>query len=264
MNEKKNSFFWSINLHPEEFIEMEVVKEEKSHWVFPKGDYLELIDTNTKFRVNEALANDKLDAIIDLGARYVRTDFAWNYVQPVQLKHDGEIVWNESAFSAFKKYLELLDSYHLGLICILFRSPKWINDLKVAQKESDIWSAFKVYSKEVATRFGKHIKHFQLWNEPNNFITDPNAGYNCNYYARLMLSGDEGIRECNIDHVCSMNIMANNDTGWQDHLQQYFRIMKSDPNHTISIIGIDHYPGTWSLGIDCWHDWLPLDAVANW
>lgn len=264
MNKNANLPFWSINLHPEEFIEMKIFEIDENSWVFPKGEIIKIITPKTKFRVNEAVAKEKLEAIVDLGAKYVRTDFAWNFIQPFS-PEGKDMLWNKSALKTFQEYLQLLKKYNLELICILFRSPEWFDKLLFSGKKSEVWQAFYDYSFKVASLFGSQVKYYQLWNEPNNFVHDSDAGNKCDFYAELMLQGDRAVRDSKIgEHTCSMNIMANNDNSWQNHLEQYFTHLNShDPYHTISVIGIDHYPGTWSLGPDSWHDWRPLDAVVK-
>ena len=257
MSTKRDFPFWSINIHPEEFIKMKY----NNCWVNPIASsvYLEDINTNmnTKFRLEKSLVKKILEIVVDLGARCVRTDFAWNFLK----MRDG---WNNSAFDCFTEYLALLKEYNLEIICILYRPPTWLwKKDRVAYL-----TEFKEYAYEISKRYGDRIAYYQLWNEPNNFINDklcmitPRFQFYCDliYHGYLGIQTNDSVSQA---HACAINIMTNNDIIWEGNLEQYF-VWLNEHAHTIGVIGIDHYPGTWSNPlIRPWEDWYPLDAAIS-
>lgn len=123
---------------------------------------------------------------------------------------------------------------------------------------------FSQYCRFVAEKWGKKISTYQIWNEANHFFKSKNP---LKYYtggdaADLFIKADKALQAGGGDHASIINIMRNNDWLWDRTLQT--RIDQIDEryrDHRIRTIGIDHYPGTWTLGP--FEEWWPVERVVD-
>ncbi len=194
---------------------------------------------------NLSLADDALSYIVDLGAKMVRTDIPWDVVEP---QNDS---WNQTAINFFNEYINLTVQKGLDIIAILYRPPSWAIDLYNSNKTA-FFQEYYEYCKKISHLYGDRIHYYQAWNEANH-MNDPIAAeddYLLYKYAHSAISSEDDDFEVIVNVFCDLS-------GWEDALTDWL----SKANESIDIIGIDHYPGTWTLsGYD---DWYPLDALIN-
>ena len=109
------------------------------------------------------------------------------------------------------------------------------------------------YSYAVAGSFGWEIDYYQLGNELNHPIDDIPAEWDAAFIDALSL----GLFSDPSDHIGIVNIFANW-IDWDPTLRGWLDSLQATP---ISIIAIDHYPGTWTAsGYDVW---APLNSLIN-
>jgi hypothetical protein len=258
-----------MNLHPEEFIRMNKQVPNAERLIAENDKLKTLSEADAKqqwahFELDVNKVHHALGAMVDLGVRYVRTDFAWNFLQ-FQTK-DGTI-WNDTALQQFASYLKLLQDYHLEPICILYRPPQWVEKLSRTDfKERErYWMLFAQYCAKIAHSLGSYITYYQLWNEPNNKFAHANAldALIMEFYAQLMASGQLTLKNINPHAIAMINIMVNNDGDWVKHLSYYTQFITAcDKDNIVKIYGIDHYPATWTANAD-YLNWSPVDMAVK-
>lgn len=195
---------------------------------------------------NITKACEAFEYIANLGCRFVRTDFCW-----YDLEHTNNN-WNESMINWYNEYINAARTYGLDVLVILYRYPQWSVDLYNSNK-TKFFEEFEEYCAKVASLYGDRIYYYQLWNEANHPTADPIAAeddWKLFYYA------NRGLALYDSNYKSIVNILCNT-LGWEDDLNNWL----SNAKESIDIIGIDHYPGTWTAtGYD---DWYPLDALIN-
>ncbi len=109
------------------------------------------------------------------------------------------------------------------------------------------------YSRIAAGSFGWDIDYYQLGNELNHPVDDIPAEWDAAFIYALSL----GLSSDPSDHIGIVNVFADW-INWDSTLRGWLNSLQATP---ISIIAIDHYPGTWTTtGYD---DWAPLDTLIN-
>lgn len=152
-------------------------------------------------------------------------------------------------------------AHDIGIHCILFRCPTRL------EKDGD-WGAFvdefSQYCRFVAATWGGSIATYQIWNESNHILASKNA---LKYYskgdaAELFVRADQALQAGGGDHISMINVMCNNDWLWESTLTTWLRqIDERCHDHRIRTIGIDHYPGTWT--VTGYEDWWPMERVTS-
>ena len=197
--------------------------------------------------VNYDLA-DSLTAfehITALGGTGVRTDIYWKDLEPAQ----GQ--WDEETFAFYDDYVSLAIERGVEPMVIVSGAPDWAVALYLVDSAA-FWEAFDAYVQRVVERVGDRVTHYQLWNEPNHII-DPIASEDDHL---LFSRAGAVIRAVDPDAVFYANALTDIAyweeavTDWVEQAADY-----------IDVIGIDHYPGTWS-GVD-YTDWSPLDTLTR-
>jgi hypothetical protein len=105
-------------------------------------------------------ANDReriLGGVAATGARWVRMDMVWSWVEP---RSSGHRNW-----STFDAIVDAADRYGLKLLPIVAYVPPWASD------SGDLWAypdseAFESFFAAALTRYPQ-IQAWELWNEPN-------------------------------------------------------------------------------------------------
>jgi hypothetical protein len=187
--------------------------------------------------------------IAALGGSLVRTDFSWSRLEP----EPG--VWDEEFFAFFDGYVDRAAAQGIEVICIFSHPPQWAMSLYRLGYKEEFLRRYEAYCREVAQRMGDRLYYYQIWNEANHPLVDPIAREDD---WLLYLAGDRGVRidgDPN-DYRCMINVLAQAPF-WDIDLTYYLsQLDAADPANTVTLIGLDHYPGTWTLTPD-W-DWLPL------
>lgn len=226
---------WSFNLHPED------VGLSDTEGVVPNPE------------IYRAKIEAAFKLIKELGGRFVRTDFSWKRLADGSCKDD--------VVKFYDHFTETAQAYGIGINCILFRCP--------ARLEKDgNWDAFvdefSQYCRFVAEKWGNKISTYQIWNEANHILAakNPIKYYTRNDAADLFVKADKALQAGGGNHVSMINIMCNNDWSWENTLQTWIKqIDERCHDHRIRTIGIDHYPGTWTLGD--YGDWWPMERVVS-
>ena len=184
-----------------------------------------------------------MEKAVDLGFEGVRTDIFWSDIEPVRDQWDG------AKLQYYTNYVSKARWFGLDPLIILSGAPGWAVDLYNTDKAA-FWQEYEDYVAQVAAWVGDRVDNYQLWNEANH-IPDPiDAADDWQLFARagaVLDQSDPGAKK----HV---NVMANV-PGWEDAVTDW--IVHAGAH--IHVIGVDHYPGTWSPVSAT--DWTPLDIL---
>ncbi len=197
------------------------------------------------------LVRRDFELIAELGAKFVRTDIWWYAIEPTRGYYD------EAALDYYRWYIEEAGRHGLGVVTILARAPDWVVDVDWASVLSRIdpiafSRAFGAYADKVATKVGDLVTYWQIWNEPNHIIDDPNHKTD----VQVMIEGRAGIERGRTANGTTrpfrtaINVLVDwHDSAltghWEDDLRFY---LNNGARKAVDIIAIDHYPGTWSIG----------------
>lgn len=192
-------------------------------------------------------ANAAFDRIVDLGGKFVRTDISWKYLEPT----NG--YWDQSKIDFFNNYINAANAKGLFVVAIVTHAPQWALDM-YKSNPSQFWVEYQQYVQKVCQLYGDRIYYYQMWNEANHLI-DPinsNDDWKLFYYAGKTIAqyDTNGYKRI-------LNVFCNT-TGWTDTVDSWMTNAKD----YIDVIGIDHYPGTWSYGNGS--DWYPLDWLSSY
>ena len=182
---------WSFNLH---FYDLGL------------GD--ELKDEKAELAAALVEANKCFAAMHELGATMVRTDFPWLLLEP-----DEEKGFSPAVLEFCRHYVEAAQAHGIEVICILYQVPKWAKDI-CKKNPDDFYPLYKRYCKTVATEMRGKVRHYQLWNEPNNlplYLSDKKDGFALVLdFPRLFNAAEDGLFEAGYhDWVCSINFLIN-------------------------------------------------------
>ena len=116
-----------------------------------------------------------ISMLSDMGAKFVRFDFDWKDIEPQDDRFD---------FSKYDAIVSRLRQNNIQILGILDYGNTWSDPTSGDLKEIDRFADF-VYN--TTKHFKTEIKHWQIWNEPNNYLfwSSPNAG---NYFNLLKFS----------------------------------------------------------------------------
>jgi hypothetical protein len=185
------------------------------------------------------------EAIKDLGGQGVRTDVFWWDVEP----EDGQ--WNEERMAFYEAYADLARSHGLEPMIIVSGAPGWAVSLYQSDPEA-FWARYESYVDKAITPFADWLAHVQIWNEPNHII-DPIGSEDDH---QLFVRGAAIVRARAPGVRTYANVMANL-VGWEEAVTDW--VVKS--GDAIDVIGIDHYPGTWTAS--SFSDWAPFDILIT-
>lgn len=184
-------------------------------------------------------ANRCLAETAELGAGYIRLDVRWKDLLP-----DGHNV-DEAAWSWYRQYLEAARNwYGLEPLIVLFNPPDVVRNYPVKERLAT-WTQ---YVDDVAKRSQSLCSLFQLLNEPNNPVY---RVFSLREISEAIVSGAEAIKRYNAQAKVTINVLAGL-PGWERDLE----VLVGTSGSSIDIIGLDYYPGTWTLS--------PLSDGANW
>ncbi len=110
------------------------------------------------FRPGEFQRSERvLPQIIASGAQYLRTHLSWaEYLAP------GGEAWFDWLIPRLGKEIDLLP-------CIHFTPPSMSRTGRSSGAPRDL-KAYADFVDHVLTRYGRHFRHIELWNEPNNLL----------------------------------------------------------------------------------------------
>lgn len=103
-----------------------------------------------------------LDACVSVGATWIREAIAWPTIQPTNSSTSDWTRWD--VFSG------LCADRNLRLCVLVGGSPAWArpaNPTLQASAPPDDPATFGTFCAAVAARYGAQVKHWEIWNEPN-------------------------------------------------------------------------------------------------
>lgn len=181
----------------------------------------------------------------DLGCKFIRSDICWLDFEP----ENG--TWNYSMIEWYRDYISLAENMGIGIIAAVHRAPQWALDL-YNNNTTIFFKKWMEFCGKVASELGDKIYYYQLWNEANH-IFDPiksEDDWKLFYWGRKGIKGNDSHFKIIVNVMCNVQY-------WDDALQEWC----SKVGNCIDVIGIDHYPGTWTAsGYD---DWYPLDRLIQ-
>ncbi len=101
----------------------------------------------------------QFDQIEKLGMGWVRVDFTWDFVQPKR---------NKLRWDKVDRVVEDAEKRGLHILAILGYCPPWASsgpDHTYPPKDPQEWKSFV---RAMVSRYKGRIRHWTLWNEPNN------------------------------------------------------------------------------------------------
>ena len=172
---------------------------------------------------------ENLKAATRLGVGWVRSDIHWSEIIPEGLEPDPK------ALAWYRSYLRVASDLGLKCMAVLSNPPKFVlKQQGLARLES--WTRFVEL---VVSELGEWCPIFQLMNEPNN----PVYGFlSLSEVAAAVARGATAIHSVLPSAKVAINI-AMDVWGWQDYLTSVMDLSKG----SIDIVGLDHYPGTWTV-----------------
>lgn len=167
-----------------------------------------------------------------LGATYLRCDINWRDIMPSPDEvNSSALQWYASFFA------EAREAFGFSPQAVLSNPAPGIMDLQT-ERRLELWEK---YVSSVVKSLGGTCRHFQLLNELNNpvFGVFPSEAI-----APALRTAASVIRQDVANARLSINFLVDI-WPWQDQLQE----LLSNALGAIDIVGIDTYPGTWSIGI---------------
>lgn len=192
------------------------------------------------------MVDRSLAAIAQIGAGWLRTDVRWRALLPDAVNIDPKAAaWYRSFFVAAR-------NRGLRLVVVLSSPPQQVLNRESTTARLEDWNHFV----EIATReldIGDGI--YQM-NEPNNpvyrFFDSEDAGTAITSAASIIRSRNPAAR-------IAVNVTMDF-WGWSEYLEGLMR----RAGRSIDIIGLDHYPGTWTIGRrDRWEQVLQIARLMG-
>jgi len=190
-----------------------------------------------------ALAQASLASCLKLGAGWIRTDIRWNRVLPDGFNPDARaIAW-------YRQFLATARDYGLKNMVVLSTPPTAVQKSNAGNRLA-AWARFVDL---VVNELGSSCDAYQLMNEPNSPAYGFFSRSDC---AQALKQAQSIIRRSCPNAPIAINI-AMDMWGWRNYLEDILRGSDS----AVNIVGLDHYPGTWTVG---WGDrWNSIIELAN-
>ena len=177
-----------------------------------------------------------------LNAGWLRTDVRWVRVMP-----RGDRV-DENALAWYGGFLRRVQSHGFQNLVILSTPPDDVMQYDIARR-MDIWSRFVA---ACARELGPYCSGYQLMNEPNNPVF---AFFDRRNVAEAIARGAEAIRSYQPHASISVNICMEI-WAWRSYLEN----LLSGSGRSVDIVGLDHYPHTWTVG---WQEnWREVNKIG--
>jgi hypothetical protein len=165
-----------------------------------------------------------------MGFGWMRTDLRWNQILPSNSPPTSHVL------SWYRQFLATSSKLGMKNMVVLSSPPKSVQQSDPQSRLSE-WRRFV---DAVVTEFGNHCDAYQLMNEPNNPVYRIFDLANTKDAVRI---GAEIIRKSHQVPVV-VNI-ATDFWGWQ----RYAEDLLIACGEFVDILGLDRYPGTWSIGL---------------
>ena len=169
-------------------------------------------------------------AATQLGVGWIRTDIRWH-----EVLSDG-VHEHRDALAWYRGFLSAASALGLRNMVVLSSPPKAV----LRQTEDEKLVSWSRFVRLVVRELGEWCGGYQLMNEPNNPIY---SFLSLQDVARAFISGASIIGEANIPRCVAINVSMDL-PGWREYLSEVLRLSGS----AIQTVGLDYYPGTWSIG----------------
>jgi len=193
-------------------------------------------------------AVQSLGAAADLGVGWLRTDVRWREVLP-----DGTTV-DPNAIFWYREFLRVAQHWGLRNMVVLSSPPEAFQNRTKSDKLR-LWDRFVEL---VVSELGDQCDGYQLMNEPNNPVY---GFFSLEDTAPALARGARIIRAAATPTTIVAINVSMEVWGWHSYLDKLLNRMDS----AIDVIGLDHYPFTWTIGF---HErWIEIfkihDAIAS-
>jgi hypothetical protein len=161
---------------------------------------------------------------------------------------------NPRTLAWYRAFLNAASAY--GLKCMAVLSTPPIAVLRLGRSEKlQCWCRFV---ETVAAELGTQCNGYQLMNEPNNPVY---KFFALEDVPSAFVRGASIVRSVNPEATVSINVTMEL-WGWRTYLADVLRLS----GRSIDIVGVDHYPGTWTVGIrqNRWNEVIQIaDIIAS-
>ena len=192
-------------------------------------------------------AINSLEAAARLGVGWVRTDLRWREIQP-----DG-IHTDRKAVAWYRDFLNAASDYGLKNMVVLSTPPR----AALRQASADRLNSWSRFVEVVVSELGHKCDGYQLMNEPNNPVY---RFFSVQDAAVALVRGASIIHAKKPEARIGINV-AMEIWGWRAYLKNILDLS----GRSVDIVGLDHYPGTWTVGLhERWSEAIELaDAIAS-
>lgn len=186
-----------------------------------------------------------LAAAAALSCGYVRSDVRWSDVLSDGVHPD------ERAISWYRSYLRAHQWYGMRPMIVLSDPPAAV--LRLSRQVDVLMERWFSYVDLVAERFGDLCDTYQVMNEPNNPIY---RFFPSNRQGAAITAAADAIHAHTPGAQILVNILM--DLGnWRESMSHLLDVVGG----AVDVIGIDHYPGTWTLSDKA--DWGGFITLAH-
>lgn len=190
-------------------------------------------------------ADQVLKKVVDLGFEGVRTDVFWFDIEPTRNHLD------KSKLRFYTSFVSKVRWFGLDPLIILSGAPQWATRL-YNQNKAAFWIEYEQYVREVLLWIRDRVDNYQLWNEANHVMDPIHAQDDWQLFYRA----GSLVKALDPSAKTYINVMADL-AGWESAVTSWLH----KAGAYVDVIGIDHYPGTWTC---CsWTDWGPLDTLIR-
>ena len=192
-------------------------------------------------------ASESLMAATRLGVGWIRTDLRWREILP-----DGKYA-DPKALAWYRSFLSAASDYGLRNMVVLSTPP----DPVLKQRSSQRLDPWRRFIEIVVKECGRWCDSYQMMNEPNNPIY---RFFSTRDAADAVICGASIIHASAPLADVAINVSIDI-WGWRKYLETILKQSKS----SVNTVGIDHYPGTWTVGFhERWAEVMALaDAISS-
>lgn len=134
----------------------------------------------------EEIADRDLKLVEDAGFRWVKQEFAWREIEPV---NKGDFDWSRT-----DRIMDQIDAHGLKVIVRLGVQPQWAGGGYPEIGPPESMQDFADYVTAVATRYKGRVDAYQIWNEPNLAREWGNRPPNAAEYTEMLKISYEAIK----------------------------------------------------------------------
>ena len=185
----------------------------------------------------------------------------------------------------YRHFFERLERAGIGVFAVLYNPPAWACEQVHADLDGFL-SAWRGYCRMVAAEFADRIAIYQVWNEPNNYLSHLKDDFNLFHTRAFSLGGwkvtlPTGVnwkalvplfRIAREELPAGASIAYNPITNLNDFApaampawmewEHFTDQLLARVGDAIDVIAIDHYPDTWIPGVGPL-DWNCLDEASR-